>query len=94
MSGAADAVLLGQCHALRGALHVQRRLIARQIDVARDARSVYPRSVTMRLLTGRRGITVGLFAEAAFLLFGSRYLRSLVATGIGHIAARLTGSRV
>ena len=63
-----DSSLLEQRQRLRQRLQEQRRVIAQRLGSASEARSRYPRSITMRLLTQRPGLVIRLLLGFATLL--------------------------
>lgn len=67
-----------QRQALRRQMLAQRQLINYQLGPpARAINSGYPRSATMRFLTQRPALVSKLLAEAAALLLGARFLKSM-----------------
>lgn len=70
-----EATLCEQRQTVRHQLLVQRQQIARQLDSQSDAGS-YPRSMTMRFLTGKSALGSKLLMNAASLL-GKSMVKSL-----------------
>lgn len=69
--------LVEQRLALRQRLLAQRQLLAKQLAPTSARTGDYPRSMTMRLLTGHPALTNQLLAEGASLVLGMRLARSL-----------------
>lgn len=69
--------LLEQRRILRQQLHVQRQSIAQQTDSKTETDSNYPRSMTMRFLTGKSPLGSKLIMNATALL-GMSVAKSLV----------------
>lgn len=68
--------LIGRREALRLQLQTQRRLIAQQLSVApAGANNSYPRSMTMRFLSGQPALLTGQFAS---LLIIARLIKSTI----------------
>ena len=63
-----DNSLLEQRQRLQQRLQEQRQVIAQRLGSASEARSSYPRSITMRLLTQRPGLVIRLVLGFATLL--------------------------
>ncbi len=64
---------------LREKIRSQRQLIAEQLGPEPETNGGYPRSRTMRFLTGRPGLSVTVLAELAALFMGARYSKSVTA---------------
>jgi hypothetical protein len=64
-------------HAVRQRLHQQRELIAQQLQTDVSAPALYPRSLTMRMLTAPPPFAVQLLTQLASLLLSARLLRTL-----------------
>lgn len=80
--------------AVRQRLHKQRELIAQQLQPAVSNPRLYPRSMTLRLLTARPAMTVQLLTQVASLLLGARLLRTLnSALVVARIARGLSRQR-
>lgn len=80
MSPKPDLTLPEQRLALQQRLRAQRQMIAQQLGPAPRMDTGYPRSMTMRFLTRQPALVTGLLAQAAAVLFGARYFKSLSAS--------------
>jgi hypothetical protein len=60
---------------IRFEMKQQRQLIEDQLTEANDKNNTYPRSMTMRFLKQKLGLTV--FAEVSTFLLGARFLKSM-----------------
>ncbi len=79
---------------VRQRLHNQRELIAQQLQPALSNSPLYPRSMTMRLLTARPAMSVQLLSQVASLLLGGRMLRTFnSALLVARVARGLTCQR-
>jgi hypothetical protein len=80
MTPLADVTLVAQRQTLRERMLAQRQAIAEQMDAAPEVNNGFPRSKTMRFLTGRPGgLALALLTEFAALVVGARYFRSMTA---------------
>ena len=66
-------------HTLRRRMLAQRQLIAYQLEPVPRAHPDYPRSATMRFLSGQPLAAAGLIAALAKLLIGAGFIRTLLA---------------
>lgn len=81
-------------HAVRQRLHQQRELIAQQLQTDASAPALYPRSLTMRLLTTPPPLALQLLTQLASLLLGARLLRTLnTALVVAKVARGLSRQR-
>jgi len=79
MTPLADLTLVGQRQTLREKMLAQREAIAVQLNAVPEGDNGFPRSKTMRFLTGRPGLAVTLLAEFAALTAGAPYIKSMSA---------------
>jgi len=79
MTSITDVSLADQRRVLRERLQAQRQLIADQLGPAPEVNGGFPRSKTMRFMTGRPAVAATLLAELAALLVGARYVKSMTA---------------
>ncbi|PJA39979.1 MAG: hypothetical protein CO182_08560 [Lysobacterales bacterium CG_4_9_14_3_um_filter_62_6] len=77
MNPSTELTLLEQRLALRQRLQAQRQQIAQQLSPAQARHSGYPRSMTMRFFTQQPALVARLLAQAAVVVLGVRYFKSL-----------------
>lgn len=77
MSTPSPDLLVEQRLALRQRLLAQRQLLAEQLAPKPARSGDYPRSMTMRLLTGHPALANQLLVEGASVVLGVRLVRSL-----------------
>lgn len=86
--------LVVQRQVLRLRLKEQRQLIALQLGPTRGANDGYPRSATMRFMTGRPAMAAKLLAQFAGLLVGARLFGSVgTALAVAKIVRSIGASR-
>lgn len=68
---------LEQRQALRRRLFLQRLRIGHLLAPQASEDNQFPRSMTMRLLTQRPAVAMRLASQAALMLFGPRFIRTL-----------------
>ena len=72
-----DTSLAAQRLALRSQLVEQRQRISHVLGPAPESNNVFPRSMTMRLITQNPDVALKVVSQVGMLLFGSRIFRSL-----------------
>jgi hypothetical protein len=94
MTSTTELSLIEQRRVLRQKMAAQRQVIARQLTPSLATNSGYPRSATMRFLTGRPALTAGLLAGLAGLLMRARFFKSITgALGMLKRVRSATGNR-
>lgn len=80
MAAQAETSLAEQRRALQQQLQAQRKQIEYQLTCNATPNQQYPRSITMRFLSGRIGTR--LLTTAATLVMGAHYARSISIAGV------------